>query len=164
MCGDIEKIDFKDKAMNIKTEEMAEKHIKRLAEIEKQIFGADNAEKTLLKELENKISVYYAAYDDNDESRTAVGYVGIWNICGEVDIINIAVIPECRRQGVAYRLFERVLDYCRENNVTAINLEVRESNTAAQSLYKKLGFLTVGERKRYYDGVETAVLMRKELA
>ena len=137
---------------------MTGEHINELALIEKQIFGIQNAEKTLSKELENKISAYFIA----EESGKISGYAGIWNICGEGDIINIAVLPEYRRSGIASRLLETLFEFCRENDISALNLEVRESNTPARSLYKKHGFAEVGERKRYYDGTETAVLMRKD--
>jgi len=137
---------------------MKKEHISAIAEIEKEAFGALNAEKTLLKELENKIAVYLAAISDGK----ILGYIGIWNVCGEAEIINIAVRPEERRKGVGKFLLENIFSYCREKEVISLNLEVRESNLAARSLYEKLGFETIGERKKYYDGKETAILMKKD--
>jgi len=143
----------------MKIEIMTKEHIPAIAKIEKEAFGAENAEKTLEKELENKISVYLVA----KEKDLIIGYIGIWNICGEGDIINIAVKNDFRRKGVGTFLMNEAISYCSENQISALNLEVRESNTSARKFYKKCGFLEVGERKRYYDGKETAVLMRLEI-
>ena len=138
---------------------MEDKHIPLVAQIENEAFGVENAEKTLEKELENKISVYLVAKEDD----LIVGYIGIWNICGEGDIINIAVKEDFRRKGAGSFLMQNAIKYCKENDITALNLEVRESNAPARAFYKKCDFLEVGERKRYYEGKETAVLMRLEI-
>lgn len=137
---------------------MKKEHLSSIAELEKEAFGALNAEKTLLKELENKIAVYLVAISDGK----ILGYIGIWNVCGEAEIINIAVRPEERRKGVGKFLLEEIFSYLRENEVSSLNLEVRESNISARSLYEKLGFEIIGERKKYYDGKETAILMKKD--
>ena len=138
---------------------MEDKHIPQVAQIENEAFGVENAEKTLEKELENKISVYLVAKEDD----LVIGYIGIWNICGEGDIINIAVKEDFRRSGAGSFLMKEAVKYCKENDITALNLEVRESNAPARAIYKKCGFKEVGERKRYYEGKETAVLMRLEI-
>lgn len=143
----------------MKIEIMKTEHIPLVAEIEKMAFGAENAEKTLLKELENKISTYLVAEEEDD----IIGYIGIWNLCGEGDIINIAVKENFRRNGVASALMDKVIDFCAENEICALNLEVRESNLGARAFYKKCGFIEVGMRKRYYEGKETAVLMRLDI-
>ena len=143
----------------MKIEFMTKEHIPYIAEIEKEAFGEENAEKTLEKELENKISFYLAAKEDE----TVLGYIGIWNICGEGDIINIAVKGNYRKMGVGTFLMDSAIEYCKKNKITALNLEVRESNSPARAFYKKCGFKEVGERKKYYDGKETAVLMRLDI-
>lgn len=143
----------------MKIEIMNEEHLSAVAEIEKEAFGEENALSTLRRELDNKISVYYVAISDNEIK----GYIGIWNICGEADIINIAVKKNARCCGIGTILIDEVKKYCKENNVSTLNLEVRESNLNARAFYKKCGFLEVGERKRYYDGKETAILMSLEL-
>jgi ribosomal-protein-alanine N-acetyltransferase len=73
----------------------------------------------------------------------------------EVEVLNIAVSPENRRQGVAVALLESL-------GSAEIFLEVRESNIGARALYEKLGFHVVGRREAYYDDpVETALVMRR---
>lgn len=143
----------------MKIEIMTKAHIPFVSEMEKEVFGAGNAEKTLEKELENKISVYLVAKEDD----LVIGYIGIWNLCGEGDIINIAVKDAFRRRGVGTFLMNEAVKYCLENEICVLNLEVRESNIPARTFYKKFGFREFGERKRYYEGKETAVLMRLDI-
>ncbi len=135
------------------------RHIDGMVEIEEKCFGSGFAEKTFLKELDNKIAHYIVA----ETNGTISGYGGIWNICGEADIIDIATHPDFRNRGIAQGIIERLIAFCQENGCTAINLEVRESNLPAQRLYEKNGFSVCGERKKYYDGKETALLMVKIL-
>ncbi len=138
-------------------EKMKKEHIGAIAEIEKCEFGLMEAEKTLLKELENKIAAYFVATEENE----VLGYIGIWNICGEGEVINTAVRKNKRRTGIATRLLDEAFSFCRENNIKTLHLEVREKNTPAISLYEKLGFIKDGERKNYYNGKETAILMSR---
>ncbi len=77
----------------------------------------------------------------------------------ETEILNLAVAPEFRRRGVATRL----LLECFQRLPGTFFLEVRASNSAAQTLYAGLGFAPAGKRPRYYDNpVEDAVVMRRE--
>ena len=74
----------------------------------------------------------------------------------EREILNIAVAPRFRRQGIAGVLLHQQL----ASDCTCF-LEVRESNVAAQTLYRKFGFVEVGRRKNYYaNPPETAIVMR----
>ena len=82
---------------------------------------------------------------------------------GEGDITSIAVHPDFRRKGLALKLireFEKQLP----NDTEDIFLEVRETNTAAVSLYEKCGFGAVSIRKNFYDSPrENAVVMKKTI-
>ncbi len=138
---------------------MKEEHIKGLAAIEEQCFNSGYAEKTFLKELSNKIALYIVAVDGD----AVLGYIGLWNICGGADIIDVAVHKNFRRQGIGEGLILKMLEACAKEDIFEINLEVRKSNLAAQGLYKKMGFIEVGLRKRYYEGNEDAVLMQRRL-
>jgi len=84
------------------------------------------------------------------------GFAGIWIMADEAHIINIAV----RRQGIGELLLISTIDLATELNASIMTLEVRASNTVAQSLYHKYGFSQVGLRKGYYtDNREDAILM-----
>ena len=75
----------------------------------------------------------------------------------ESEILNLAVLPEFRRMGIATGLVRNVLERYRG----AVFLEVRESNQAAQTLYQKLSFRQAGRRPGYYeDPPEAAIVMR----
>ena len=94
----------------------------------------------------------------------AVGYAGMWQICDEGHITNIAVHPEFRNSGVGSGLMEALLAIAQEHSITALTLEVRRSNHDAQALYGKYGFIEGGARKAYYaDNNEDAVIMWKRL-
>lgn len=98
------------------------------------------------------------AFEDNK----VVGYVNTVCIVDEVEINNVAVLKEYRRNHIA----DRLLKYALKQYPQALRalLEVRESNTPAIKLYEKLGFVKYGERKNYYSKpTENAVLMVKEM-
>ncbi len=78
-------------------------------------------------------------------------------IPGEREILNVAVHPTYRRRGVARALIQAEI----ERWPGAHFLEVRESNTAARYLYRKLGFHDVGVRPGYYESPpEAGIVMR----
>jgi [ribosomal protein S18]-alanine N-acetyltransferase len=94
--------------------------------------------------------------------RRLVGFVNYWLVVDEVHILNVAVHPDARRQGLARRLLEHVLAFGERQRCRLATLEVRRSNTAAQSLYRGFGFLSVGVRPAYYsDDGEDAIVMTK---
>ena len=93
-----------------------------------------------------------------------VGYVLFWLLPEEVDIHNIAVHTEFRRQGIGHILLQQVVEQARNRNSSRITLEVRVSNLPAQKLYESLGFSSKGLRKGYYsDDGEDALMMALEL-
>jgi ribosomal-protein-alanine N-acetyltransferase len=88
------------------------------------------------------------------------GFAGFWMMAGEAHITNIAVWEKHRRQGIGELLLIAIIDLATELDARFITLEVRASNTAAQSLYSKYGFTRVGVRRGYYtDNREDGVLM-----
>jgi ribosomal-protein-alanine N-acetyltransferase len=92
------------------------------------------------------------------------GYAICWTILDEAELGNVAVAPEARGLGVGDTLVRAVLDRIRQRGVRACFLEVRESNLAAQRLYRQRGFEAVGRRRAYYSRpVEDALVMRLRL-
>ena len=93
-----------------------------------------------------------------------VSYLTLYAAAWEMEILNIATHPEHRRLGHAKRLLIHVLHLCREMGIKRGYLEVRRSNSPAQSLYRAFGFEEVGVRRRYYpDNREDAIIMRLDL-
>jgi ribosomal-protein-alanine N-acetyltransferase len=91
------------------------------------------------------------------------GFAGFWIMAGEAHITNIAVREKHRHQGIGELLLISLINLATELDTHFITLEVRASNTTAQSLYSKYGFIQVGVRRGYYtDDREDAVLMSLE--
>ncbi len=79
-----------------------------------------------------------------------VGYIVYWHVHEDVQVNNVAVHPDFRGRGVGEALMRHVIDKVRASGATFVTLEVRVSNRPAVTLYKKLGFEILGERKNYY--------------
>jgi [ribosomal protein S18]-alanine N-acetyltransferase len=92
------------------------------------------------------------------------GYLCFWLVADETHILNLAVHPEWRRQGLAARLLAYVVEFSRAKGAEEIFLEVRRSNHGAISLYRRFHFQPRGIRPRYYrDSGEDAILMALHL-
>ncbi|RJQ54853.1 MAG: ribosomal-protein-alanine N-acetyltransferase [Nitrospiraceae bacterium] len=93
------------------------------------------------------------------------GYVCVRTILDVTHLLNITVLPESRRKGIAGMLLSEALDELRRTKpATQLTLEVRQSNTAAIRLYEKFGFKVTGKRKNYYHKPDDdAVLMEVEV-
>lgn len=87
------------------------------------------------------------------------GYCVAWQLVDELHIANFAVAPAWQRQGVGRRLLAHLLAEAHSLGLQTAYLEVRQSNLAAQALYRRLGFAQVGLRPRFYGDGEDAVLM-----
>ena len=90
-----------------------------------------------------------------------VGYAFSMWIFDEMHVNKIAVDPSVRRHGIAAALMDRLFAFAREHRVTAMSLEVRESNLGAQAFYRHLGFQKTYIRQRYYPDGEAAVVMTR---
>jgi ribosomal-protein-alanine N-acetyltransferase len=89
-----------------------------------------------------------------------IGMLVLWLIVDEAHIATIATKPEYRQQGVARQLMMHTLMSAVEEGAKSAFLEVRESNTVAQAMYRKYGFVESGRRPHYYkDNDEDAILM-----
>lgn len=106
-------------------------------------------EKEILSDTD---SVYN--YMDNDK---VLGYLEIRLVDGVIDIMNIFVNEENRKQGIATSLMEKMFN---KEDYSRIMLEVNEHNDDAIRLYNKLGFKEISLRDRYY-GEDTAIIMEK---
>jgi [ribosomal protein S18]-alanine N-acetyltransferase len=89
-----------------------------------------------------------------------IGMGGFWLMVGEVHITTIAVRETYREQGIGAVLLIAMMDMAIQLNAHMVTLEVRISNTQAQSLYTSYGFCQTGVRKHYYsDNGEDAYIM-----
>jgi len=131
-----------------------------VALLEQICFSDPWSRQALAAELEEPAAAWLVALD----GKRPVGYIGLHIAADEGEIVNLAVSPGWRKKGVGAALLGTVLDFAAFQGVTAVWLEVRESNTAARRLYEKAGFAPEGIREKYYSApVENAVMMKKEL-
>ena len=134
-------------------------HVSQVTELEKLCFSDPWSEKSVASELENKLAYWLVAVEDD----RVAGYVGSQTVCGETDMMNIAVHPDHRRRGIAQILIECLIPELKKRGSRSLSLEVRASNEPAKQLYDKLGFNQVGCRKNYYrNPKEDALILRKE--
>jgi ribosomal-protein-alanine N-acetyltransferase len=93
-----------------------------------------------------------------------VGFVFVMiNDNGAGHLTTIGVAPEHRRRGIGARLLTHVEEALKAREINTMVLEVRVSNTSAQSLYRKFGYTTVQRVEDYYVNGEACFLMMKPL-
>lgn len=151
---------MEEKRMYVRVVPMTADHLDEVAELERICFSTPWSRNMLAEELDNLLSAFLVALDDQDR---VVGYAGVQVVLDEGYITNVAVRPECRRQGIAAKLLQVFLDFARANRLAFLTLEVRASNYDAIALYGSRGFRSVGRRKNYYEHPkEDAIIMTLE--
>ena len=142
-----------------KLTEMTAAQVSQVAALEKICFSDPWSEKSIASELENPLSLWLVALDGD----IVAGYVGSQTVLGETDMMNVAVCPDYRRQGIAEGLILALIADLKARESHCLTLEVRDSNASARALYEKLGFSEIGRRKNYYrNPKEDALILRKE--
>ena len=131
--------------------------VRQVHEIEEQAFSKPWSFESFLAELESNRCARYLVAERKGE---IVAYAGAWLVLEEGHITNVAVRACERGKGIGKAIVKALMQYAANLGIRYMTLEVRKSNVAAQSLYRSLGFLEVGLRKRYYeDNDEDALLM-----
>lgn len=108
----------------------------------------------------------YSSWIVQDRSGCMLAYALMTMAVGEAHILNLAVDPMLRRQGLARFLLTHLLRIARAAHTTVVLLEVRRSNKAAIQLYQGFGFRHIGTRKNYYpshDQREDAFVLALDL-
>jgi [ribosomal protein S18]-alanine N-acetyltransferase len=143
--------------MNLNIRKMTEADVPAVAELDQISFSLPWPERSFRFEATgNPASRCWVAEVDG----RVVGMIVAWLFVDEVHIATIATHPNFRRQGIAQKLLTHTLRYTSDEGAVSSFLEVRESNAAAQEMYRKFGYENVGRRKRYYkDNDEDAILM-----
>ena len=128
--------------------------------IDKASFSLPWPERSFRFEIsDNSASRAWVAEEDGK----VVGAIVAWLLVDEAHIATIATHPDFRRQGIASKLLSHALRMMMNEGALTSVLEVRESNLAAQEMYRKFGFEESGRRPRYYkDNSEDAILMTLE--
>jgi len=79
-----------------------------------------------------------------------IAYFVLCPVADELHILNVVVAPQCQGAGVGHILMQDIIDQALYLGLRKLFLEVRASNTVAQSLYQKWQFEQISIRKRYY--------------
>ena len=138
---------------------MTMEHAPQVAELEAVCFSDPWSLNSISSEVTNALSYWLVALD----GERVAGYIGSQSVLGEADMMNLAVSPDHRRQGIGQQLVERLICDLKERGTRILVLEVRASNERAINLYQKLGFVQVGRRPNYYyKPREDALILRKE--
>ena len=140
---------------------MTANDIDDVAEIEAEAYGEHHWSKSsFYDEMNNNLAKYYVARTSEGK---LVAYAGTWHVIDEAHITTIAVKKDYTRKHIGEALINRILEDCYKEGMKYLTLEVRVSNEAAISLYKKYGFSSLGSRKGYYqDNNEDALVMWTE--
>lgn len=134
-------------------------HVAQVAALELLCFSDPWSEKSIALELSNPLSLWLVAANGGQ----VAGYIGSQSVLGEADMMNLAVSPAYRKQGIAKALVLALIEQLKYAGVHCLTLEVRASNLPALNLYNKLGFSKIGRRPQYYEKPrEDALILRKE--
>ena len=127
-----------------------------VVEIEELSFARPWTRESIAGEVVNKAAFYTVA----ESGGRVIAYAGAWLVIDEAHITNVAVHPDFRGKGIGEAVTRELIRLCAGVDIKLMYLEVRVSNKAAISLYKKLGFKILSVRKKYYeDNGEDAFVM-----
>jgi ribosomal-protein-alanine N-acetyltransferase len=152
-----------DQELKILISKASLEDLEAILDIEQVSFPVPWSRKSFEAEIQgNEFSVILAARSEvsSGQTRPLVGYICFWLVFDELRFLNLAISPKLRRQGAASQLIARAIGLGFSKGTRRGLLEVRESNQAAQALYKKFGFTVYAKRKSYYTNPdEDAILM-----
>jgi ribosomal-protein-alanine N-acetyltransferase len=131
--------------------------IEAVMEVERDAFSTPWDPAIFINELTSNQFAQYLVYEVEDK---IIGYCGLWVVMDEAQVTNIAIHSNYRGQGHGEHLLRYVRAFLVQMGVSKLSLEVRVTNTVAQKLYRKMGFVEGGIRKNYYaDNLEDALVM-----
>lgn len=130
-----------------------------IARIEKNVFS----DAWDLKSLEDSFEYDYNHLLVEKKDGRVMGYVIYSDVQGDAEILRIAVDKRYRRQQVASKLMQSMLDDLIESGAERVSLEVRAHNISAVSLYKKFGFVSLFVRTNYYHEPEDDALIFQKI-
>ncbi len=114
--------------------------------LESEIFPDPWTERDITTAITEAGSMCYTA----KEGDRVIAYILGRVITPEGELYRIAVAPDKRQRGIAYRLLDYAVKTERGKGLESLFLEVRCNNAPAIALYKAYGFFEIGIRKGYY--------------
>jgi ribosomal-protein-alanine N-acetyltransferase len=145
----------------IEIRRLSQRDLEAIDRIERRSYPTPWSRSMFASELAKSSSISLGAFDA--ESGELVGYLVISRYVDAWHVMNVAVVPEQRRQGIAQALISRLFETTSNDGRRGYTLEVRISNEAAIKLYERLGFQSRGVRRGYYtDNREDALIMWRD--
>jgi ribosomal-protein-alanine N-acetyltransferase len=127
-----------------------------LVALESRCFGAARWGEVGYRDIGANGIIGWAATRGN----VVLGFILVRAVADEMEILNLAVDPDSRRQGIARRLLAHAIEEAGRADVKRVYLEVRESNSTARAFYSSARFTEHGRRQNYYSQpAEDALLL-----
>lgn len=137
---------------------MRRRHLRAVMAIDAQVYPRPWSLSLYRGEL--SMSEHRRLYVVGRVDRDLVGHAGMIFAADEAHVTTVAVDPARQRQGIGVRLLLVMFRAAVTRGATALTLEVRTANVAAQELYRRFGFVDAGIRKGYYPETnEDALIM-----
>ncbi len=131
---------------------MLEADLEQVVEIEKSSMPSPWSKELFEEELKREAAHYFVVEDDGQ----VAGYMGYWVAPQEAHIINLAIGPSFRNQGLGQKMMDHFMEYARKRGARLATLEVRQSNAA-----KRKGFTKNALSARWPSGKNTIATTRK---
>jgi ribosomal-protein-alanine N-acetyltransferase len=146
--------------MNVELRRLEAADLGVVEAIERECYPTPWSRSMFDAELRKPSSLALGAFTVGD---ALVGYAFVSRYVDAWHVMNVAVVDEFRRRGIASALLERIFEATSTDPRRGYTLEVRISNTGAIKLYERLGFEVRGVRRGYYtDNREDALIMWRE--
>lgn len=144
--------------------------LRKMTEADLTTVSAIEKQSTLfpwtVKHFEDCLKAGHEAWVMCDNEGHIIGFTIVQKVVDELHLLNICVQRQHQGLGLGKTLLNHVIQFARELGSVLIVLEVRRSNTKAQSLYTQAGFNEMSVRRDYYpaeEGREDAILMGLDL-
>lgn len=145
--------------MKVTIGEMEHEHLDQVFAIEQASYQVPWSRQAFFSEIKNVFAHYVVAVFEG----RVIGFGGMWLVLDEAQITNLAVHPDYRGKNIGKMLMLELIKRAALRGVCKMTLEVRPSNLVARHLYRVLGFVEKGIRKKYYtDNDEDAIIMWKD--
>lgn len=150
--------------MTTSVREATFRDLPRILEIERLAFAQPWSLDSFRRELMLPFSrIMVAAPTEAEADGRLAGFLCRWLVADECHILNVAVHPDLRRGGIGMALMAEAINEAKAKKIRLVTLEVRRSNVAARSLYRKLSFEERRLRSNYYGPGEDAIVMELPL-
>jgi len=145
--------------MHLQLRPMTVNDVEQVAQLEVEAFAGGVHTPWSRAQFEEELALPGRTWWVAHDMGTIVGFAG-GLLAGDVlEVLDVAVAPARRREGIARKLIERVAYDGHVLGAASLSLEVADNNAAACALYGELGFEVAGRRRDYYGRGNDALVM-----